>query len=402
MTGAELIRWSRQHEARAGRGWWAGAPMIAVVFGGALAAWVYARMTISTASPITATAASHAWLAGVVAAFGLAFLRVPFLVYWRADAPLLAQLPIAGRVLFDAALARCVRAAATTTAIAVIGAGPLALVDVELALRHLAVAGTLGLAAAALLPAVTVWAASLVDQGILAAVTAMGGAPAKTTPTATPAPAQSSALLGAVPGFAATIVVVIVLLANPWLVRAPIKLSAPGLLAALAAASLAALAAVRARVADRMGTILRDVSALDRQRLATLEILPPTAIERAIARLLGDAALPYRKDAQLVRRRYPMAFALGALAFLVLAIVGLARPAEPEGWLVVTTVGASAYAITLAARLRRPPIELPRVSATLPIEPAAIGRAKLAWLGGWYAIFVLVPGLFATLRLWVF
>jgi hypothetical protein len=147
-----------------------------------------------------------------------------------------------------------------------------------------------------------------------------------------------------------------------------------------------------------MGAILRDVSALDRQRLATLEIRPPTGIEHAIGRLAGDAALPYGKDARLVRRRYPMAFALGSLAFLVLAIVGLSQPADPVPWLTATIAAAAAYAIALAGRLRRPPIELPRLSATLPITAAAAARAKLAWVLGWWTIFVAVPGLFAALR----
>jgi hypothetical protein len=147
-----------------------------------------------------------------------------------------------------------------------------------------------------------------------------------------------------------------------------------------------------------MGTILRDVSALDRQRLAALEIRPPTALELRIARLLGDAALAYSKDARLMRRRYPMAFALGALAFLVLAILGFARPADPVPWLTATVGGAAIYALALAARLRRPPIELPRLSTTLPIPPAAAARAKLAWLAGWWTIFVAAPGLFAALR----
>jgi hypothetical protein len=117
-----------------------------------------------------------------------------------------------------------------------------------------------------------------------------------------------------------------------------------------------------------------------------------------IARLLGDAALSYSKDARLMRRRFPMAFALGALAFLVLAIIGLSRPDDPVPWLTAAIGGAAIYALALAARLRRPPIELPRLSTTLPIAPAAAARAKLAWLLGWWAIFVAAPGLFAALR----
>jgi hypothetical protein len=169
-------------------------------------------------------------------------------------------------------------------------------------------------------------------------------------------------------------------------------------LAALAVTSVLALLAIRASAPEVMGQILRDVSALDRQRLATLEIHPPTALERAIANLLGDAGLPYRKDARLVRRRYPMAFALGAFVFLVLAIVGLAQPDDPTPWLVVTLAGGAMYGAALAGRLRRPPIELPRLSSTLPISAAARNRAKLAWLVTWAVLWIAIPASFALVR----
>ena len=58
--------------------------------GGALAAWVGWRAQTSF------EAASHAWLAGALATFAVAFIRVPFHVYWRGDAALLAQLPLEG------------------------------------------------------------------------------------------------------------------------------------------------------------------------------------------------------------------------------------------------------------------------------------------------------------------
>jgi len=99
-----------------------------------------------------------------------------------------------------------------------------------------------------------------------------------------------------------------------------------------------------------------------------------------------------------MRRRYPMAFALGALAFIVLAIVGIARPDDPLPWLTVTIAGAAAYAVALAGRIQRPPIELPRLTSALPIEPAGVARAKVAWLAGWWTIFVAAPALFAVLR----
>ena len=395
MTSRELVRWSRLHERRA-----RSVPPLAVPIaaGGLLAAWVWSR---SSAGPV---AASHAWLAGAIVAYAVAFLRVPFHLYWRADAPLLAQLPIEGRPLFDAALARCLAVAGATTIAVVIGAVPLVLEPDGAALlaRHVALAGALGIAAGLLLPAVTLGAAALVVQGgesVLRMATAMAGAPAREArPAATPAaaPASPAAILGAVPALAATAVIVAVLLISPWL-SGEAAGAAPIVLAAIAGASVAAAIAARAG-AGIMARVLRDVSALDRQRLATLEIKPPTPIERAIGRLIGDAALAYEKDARLMRRRYPMAFALGALVFGVLVIVGLARPEDPTPWLAVAIGGAAVYGVVLARRLRHPPIELARLSATLPLPPGAHVRARLAWLGGWWTIFVAAPAVFAALR----
>jgi hypothetical protein len=232
---------------------------------------------------------------------------------------------------------------------------------------------------------------------VLRAATALGGAPGRApAPAAAPA-ASPAAILGALPGFAATVVIVAVVLVAPWLVGAATTVPGPIVLGAIA--GLSAIGALAARAgAGVMGQVLRDVSALDRQRLATLDIRPPTAIEAAIAALLGEAGLPYRKDARLIRRRYPMAFALGALVFLVLVIVGLARPADPTPWLAVAIGGAAAYGLVLAGRLRRPPVELARLSATLPLTAAARARAKLAWLLGWWSVFVAAPAVFAALR----
>jgi hypothetical protein len=422
VTSRQFIRWSRLHERRAGkalRGW-----IIAVVAGLAFAAFVYWRA--DAAGPI---AGSRAWLAGAFAAFALAFMRVPFHIYWRQDAALLAQLPIGGGPLFDAAWLRCIRAALATCITAALGAVPLALLDpdvvsyatreflptpiagpsaagltpLELALRHLAMTGVLGLLAACLMPAIATWSASLVSHGrdALEIATKLGGAPVRETAkqvSGTDA-GSSSAVLGAVPGFAATIVIVLLILAARWLYNAETVLSAAGVLGGLSIASIGLLALVRSRAPRSMGTILRDVSALDRQRLAHLEIRPPTAIERLVAGMLGEAALPYRKDARLMRRRYPMAFALGALCFIVLVIVGLAQPADPTPWLVAVLAGTGMYAVALAGRLFRPPIELPRLAATLPISHAARTRAKVAWVVAWAVVFVLIPLGFVAVRL---
>src|SRR5437016_1494464 len=97
-----------RHERRA-RSWWASPLVVAVAAGATLAGFVASRATAGEA------AASHAWLGGTCVAFAIAFLRVPFHLYWRPDAAFLAQLPIGGAPLFDAALVRCARAAAATT-----------------------------------------------------------------------------------------------------------------------------------------------------------------------------------------------------------------------------------------------------------------------------------------------
>lgn len=387
MTSRELIRWSTLHERRARAGWWTSPLAVALVAGAAIAAWVAWRHDTSF------RAASNTWLAACLLAFGLAFMRVPFHLYWRQDASLLAQLPIEGGPLFDAALWRCVRAGAATTLAVVIGAVPLARDSVELFARHAAIAGALGISAMLLLPASALWAAAILmidDKNPLAQTLRATGIERGAQ--------TSTGLLGALPGFASTVVIVFVLLVSPWATaRAPV-LRADAVLASLAVASVLAILAMRRTAVHLMGALLRDVSALDRQQLATLEIHPPTTIERIVGKLAGDGALAYSKDARLMRRRYPMAFALGALAFIVLAIVGIAQPSDPAPWMTATIGGATAYAIALARRLQQPPIELPRLSATLPMTAAARARAKLAWVLAWWTVYVLVPGLFAALR----
>jgi hypothetical protein len=387
VTSRELIRWSTLHERRARAGWWTSPYALAVLVGGVIAGWVVWRDQVGLA------AGSRAWLAASCVTFAIAFLRVPFHLYWRHDAALLAQLPIEGGPLFDAALMRCLHAAKATTLAVLVGALPIAAHSAELYARHAAVALALGASAGMFMPAVATWAAMVVaagqDQNRRERLKALTGAEA---------PPPSSALLGALPGFAATFVIVGILLEHRWLLGGEGVLPAPAVLGGIAGASVLALLGIRAAAGRVMGTILRDVSALDRQRLATLEIRPPTTIERAIGGLLGDGALPYSKDARLVRRRYPMAFALGALAVIVLATVGIWPPDDPGPWLTATIAGAAAYAVVLAYRLQRAPIELPRLSASLPISDAARARAKVAWVVGWWMIFVGIPGAFTVVR----
>jgi hypothetical protein len=416
VTSRQFIRWVRKHESRA--------KSRAGILAAALAAAALAFFVHWRSEALGPVAASHAWLACTLVAYALAFLRVPFHLYWRQDSAFLAQLPIPGSALFDAALLRCIRAAAVTTLVVFVGALPLYFVDAgklawdtrtfeptpiagppvgalspsDFLVRHLIFGGVLGIVAALLLPAVATWAATLVRRSILEVATELGGAPTRqATPTN---PGGSAIILGALPGFASTIIIVLTLLSAAWLENAEPVLSATAVLVGFVAVSVLAAWGIRGRASRVMGDILRDVAALDRQQLATLEIRPPTALERAIAKLVGhDAGLVYRKDARLMRRRYPMAFALGGLAFGVLVIIGVAKPSDPAPWLVVVLAGTGLYAIALAGRLFRPPIELVRLAATLPIQSEARTRAKIAWVVAWLVVFVAVPLGFAAARL---
>ncbi|CAN5380718.1 hypothetical protein BH11MYX1_BH11MYX1_36580 [soil metagenome] len=421
MSGAAFRHWERSRESREGG---AVARWLSVLAAGA----ALAAVTAWRADATTIASASHVWLGGTLAAFALTFMRTPFQIYWRKDAALRAQLPIGGTILCDGAFRRCTRAALATTLVAILGAVPFVLLDaarvgaatrtlqampiagdpvprftpLELFGTHAALAATLGLVAACFISGVSIYAASLVasSKNLLQVATAIGGAPARDKadqPLTAPGMGSAGAVLGALPGFAASIVFVLVFLVSPALVNGEAHID-PGLaLGLVAGISLALIVSMRQKAAATMGSILRDVSALDRQRLATLELHPPTAIERGVAKLVGSAGLAYAKDARLMRRRYPMAYALGALAFLVLAIIGLVQPSEPA-WLIATLAGVALYAISLAHRLTRPPIELARLASTLPIRAASRSRAKLAWLATWVAVFVAVPAVFAIVR----
>jgi hypothetical protein len=359
MTTRQLWRWQHAHERRV-RAW--RSPWLVAIAAGAV---LHGPVTWSTHA--SAAAADRMWLAIALVAFAVAALRVPFHIYWRADASLLARLPIGGAPLVDVAIARCVRAACATTLALAIAAAPIARISTSSLVHDLTIAAALGACAGGLIPAAAFAAAAIV---------------------ALDPRARAGAVLGALPGVTASIAIITCVLGR----------DDAALLVGLATASAVALAIARALAPRVMPAILRDVSALDRQHLATLEIKGPTAIERVIASLLGRAAITYRKDARLMRRRYPLAYALGGLAFLVLVIVALAQPEARATWLVATVAATAAYASVLARRLWRPPIELPRLTATLPISRTGRTVAKLAWIAAWAIVFVGAPLTFALVR----
>ena len=385
LTARRLLRWGDLDERRrraGARGWLVWAARLGL--GGGLAALV---ATTADTDPIRA---SRLVLAALLVFYTFVMFGAPFRMFWRVDSPLLARLPIPGRALFDVALVRSLRAAGAAAIVVVPGAVALAVVPEvgrELMLRHLALWGAVALAAALLLPAVALAAGAIVASGkaqnLIAA--AAGG-------EVGPPP---SAWLGVLPGFASSGVVLGVIASGGWARGAAETAIGPAapLLGAIAGGSIVAVLAARAAAASVMPLAVREVAALDVQRLAHLEIHRPTAIERAVERVLSPrAALVHAKDARLMRRRFPMAFVMGAITTLALWILAASRPDSAWIWAVSILGGFAAYGVVMARRLVTPPIELGYLK-TLPVRPADAKRAKAAYLATWLVIYPAVGAL---------
>ena len=226
------------------------------------------------------------------------------------------------------------------------------------------------------------------------------GAPRRVAASAPRRPRRRPPSLGALPGFASTVVIVLVLLASPWLIGARRRASRPRSCSrrSPARASLA-IVATRARRAARDG---HDPA----RRLGARSPAPRDARDPAADRdRARDRDAARRRRAALPQGRAADAPPLSDGVRARRARVPRARdrrpraPDDPTPWLVATLVGAA-----VVRRSRSPAgCTAHRSScrgcrATLPITAAARARAKLAWLVGWWTIFVAIPALFASLR----
>jgi hypothetical protein len=79
-----------------------------------------------------------------------------------------------------------------------------------------------------------------------------------------------------------------------------------------------------------------------------------------------------------------------------LVIVGGVAPAEPLPWLVGCGAGAGVLGRWLTGAVARPPVELPRSTAVLPVTTADVARARRAYVGLWLGLFVIAPALVAA------
>jgi hypothetical protein len=385
MTGRRLLHWADLDERRGGRHPWRQA-LIGAVLVTALVAWVAHGSGLA--------AASRLWLAAAIAATAPAMLGAPFRLYWRHDSSLWARLPLPGDALFHVAIMRSIRSALRA---AIIVGPAAAMIDPtwsspELVLRHLALLAALVAGAALLVPAVALAGGALVASDKTASLLAqLGGGEVQPPPTG---------WLGALPGATSAGLVLLGLASTSWLRgTADETLIGPGeivMAAAVVGAVLAALVARRAAVTV-LPAALREVAALDRQQLAHLELHPPTAIERAWMRLLPPAArVVFGKDARLMRRRYPLAYVIGAVGLLAQWILAAVVPDGMLAWTAAIAAGLAVYAVVLARRLAEPPIEHAITLSALPITGREIALAKRGWWALWLAVY-LGAGLVAVL-----
>ncbi len=313
------------------------------------------------------------WLMLTVAGHVLVLFGSTHRLYWRRDSPLLARMPIPGGALFRLALVRSARAAARVAlaaAIAALAFGPdlgwptAGRLELLVAVAALG-AGGLGPAAALVAGAVV---ASDRAQAVLGEIAGEFKAP-------------RTSWLGILPGVAGSALVVALVLLAPWAAGAPANgAREPVLLAiALAVPVLATLFAL-ARAERIVPAALREVSALDQERLAHIDRVGASRIERAWFRAVRSPAarLVAGKDAALARRRFPSPYFIAPTGTAVLWLMaGLGGP-RVLPWASVILLGLAVYAVLMARRLVAPPVEIPRLLSTLPVAPSDARAAKRA------------------------
>ncbi|MCE9580761.1 MAG: hypothetical protein K8W52_47045 [Deltaproteobacteria bacterium] len=383
MNTRTLLRWGdlEERRRRAARPVLLRSPWLVPVVGGAAVALAVAAL-LRGDDPDRFATASRAWLALALLVHTAVMLGAPFRLFWRHDGALLARLPLPGGALFDVAAIRGARASVRAVIVCAPALIVFGLEDWAWAARHAALLGALALASAGLVPATALAAGGLVASEKAQALGKSFGGEVQLSGTG---------WLGALPGLAMSAVVIVAILCVPWLGGATATAIGPGWLvvAGLGGAAVIAVAMARAAAPAVMPHALREVVALDRQQLAHLEIHPPTGIERAVARLLGPGArLVHGKDARLMRRRFPLAYVVGAVGTITLWIMAASRP---EGLVVWSTAVAGAlalYGVVLARRLGEAPIEQGITLIVLPIDPAATRAAKRAWFATWLLIYV--------------
>jgi hypothetical protein len=396
MNARRLLHWGDIEDARrrrARRGLGALSPWLySVAAGVALAGFLARAMGVfgeTMAGGATPAGASDAWLAVVAASHVVVLLGAPFRMYWRRDSAMIGRSAIPGDAIFTVALVRSVRAAARVAlpcamAAVVFGLGPHG--SWEIALRHLTLVGIAFLWAGLLGPCVALAAGAIVASGTAQAAL-------KSLSAEFEAPRTS--WLGILPGLAGAGFALILIAAAAWSrgasstpVGEPVYL-----LAASAMAPVVLVLWARARAASVMLSALREVAALDQERLAHVDLTTPSPLERLAGRvaasLRGDRArLVLEKDASLSRRRYPIPFFLGLVGLAALWVLAAVAPDDLLVWAGVISAGLGAYGVIMARRSMVSPIEYLAYLRTLPVPAAAVSAAKRGRLVLWIVVYM--------------
>lgn len=320
-----------------------------------------------------AAGALRLWLMLTVAGHVLVLFGSPHRLYWRRDSPLLARMAIPGGALFRLALVRSARAAARValaSALAALAFGPS--LGWPLAGRLELLVAVAALGAAGLGPAAALVAGAVVAsdraQAVLGEIAGEFKAP-------------RTSWLGILPGVAGSALVVALVALAPWAAGAPATGAREPVLVAVALAVPVLAVLVSLARADRViPAALREVSALDQERLAHIDRVGASRLERVWLRVLRapGARLVAGKDAALTRRRFPSPYFIAPTGTAVLWLMAWLGGPRVLPWASVILFGLAVYAVLMARRLVAPPVEIPRLLASLPIAPADARAAKRA------------------------
>jgi hypothetical protein len=378
ITARQLLAWGDLEERRrrvARRSLARISPWLVSGLAGALFAVEILRRTgvlgEAAAAGATTVSALRLWLAVTAGAHVLVLFGSPHRLFWRSDAGIQTRLPIAGGPLYRLALLRSARAAARAALPCALGAlafapelGGLA------AARLVALVAAAALAAGLFGPAIALFAGAVVaSDKAQSLINQMGGE----------FQAPRTSWLGILPGAAGAALVILLVALQPWALGEPMP-SAPIALGVAFLVPLAAAAWSLAAAGRALPAALREVSALDQVRLAHVERSTASRIERAWFRALMRPRPRHLadKDARLARRRFPSPYFLGPLGVIVLWIMAATRGASALPWAGVVLFGLAAYAVLMARRLVSPPVELSRLTRSLPFTPEDVRAAKRA------------------------
>lgn len=396
MDARALLAWgdldARRRRAAA-RGPGALSPWVYSVIAGLILGFLIARAMrvfgATVAGESDPADAANLWLAALATGHIIVLLGAPFRMYWRHDSALLGRLAIPGKPLFTVACIRSLRAAAKLSlpfgaSALVFALGPFGSLDI--ALRHLALVVVAFVWAGCFGPTVALAAGAIVaSDRARAALASLTGEfqPPRTS------------WLGLLPGLAGTAMALLLFACVSWTRGASTTpVGEPLLVIALdVLVPLACWYWALQRAGAVMISALREVSALDQERLAHIELTRPSALERLSSRLFlraRGARLLFEKDASLSRRRYPIPYFIGVVGVISAWIAAALAPADLLLWAGIISACLGVYGVVMARRAMFPPIEHPTFLGTLPIANRDVARAKRLHLGLWIAVYMIL------------